>query len=207
MSFYQHNLDCQRHFFPRWLIHSRQNTNPGVSLRSSICWASHIYNFQSIHYTRSQHYYNFWLESWFIRQRGSTMMLDLIDVIRPCNFAASPCAKAEQYVYAAATTGTSGRFFITSDMATARPCWLFTSQKNTHSGDAKYPARLLHTAASFTSRRRRCGYISLESHKLWNVRIPCILIECGTLNGCGNSATWRRIPPCAVSRVEPMSLN
>lgn len=57
------------------------------------------------------------------------MMLDLIDVIRLCNFAASPCAKVEQYVYAAATTGTSGRFFITSDMATARPCWLFTLQK------------------------------------------------------------------------------
>lgn len=47
------------------------------------------------------------------------------------------------------------------------------------------------------------GYISLETHKLWNVRILCILIECGTVNGCGNSAAWRLIPPCAVSQPSP----
>lgn len=63
----------------------------------------------------------------------------------------------------------------------------------------KYLALCLQNVASFIAG----GYISLETHKLWNVRILCILIECGTVNGCGNSATWRLIPPCAVSQPSP----
>lgn len=63
----------------------------------------------------------------------------------------------------------------------------------------KYLARCLHNVASFIAG----GYISLETHKLWNVRILCILIECGTVNGCGNSAAWRLIPLCAVSQPSP----
>lgn len=109
-------------------------------------------------------------------------MPDLIDLIRQRKLAPSLYAKAEQYVCAAATTGTSRRFFITSDKPTA---W----RKNPHSGGAMIPALRLHAASSFTAGGRRQGYTSLESHKLWNVRIPCILIEYGTLNGCGNSAT------------------
>lgn len=109
-------------------------------------------------------------------------MPDLIDMIWQSVSQCPHAQKAEQYVCAAATTGTSGRFFITSD----KPHCL---AENTHSGGAKVPARRLHTAASSTAGGRRQGYTSLESHKLWNVRIPCILIECGTLNGCGNSAT------------------
>lgn len=63
----------------------------------------------------------------------------------------------------------------------------------------KYLALCLKNVASFIAP----GYISLETHKLWNVRILCILIECGTVNGCGNSAAWRLIPRSAVSQPSP----
>lgn len=82
---------------------------------------------------------------------------------------------------------------------------------------AFYPASILHCKNSQISKTiskylALClqnvafiagGYISLETHKLWNVRILCILIECGTVNGCGNSAAWRLIPLCAISQPSP----
>lgn len=84
-------------------------------------------------------------------------------------------------------------FFITSDTP------FFQASLCTAKIHILYLALWLQNVPSFITG----GYISLESHKLWNVRILCILIECGTVNGCGNSATWRPIPLCAVSQPSP----
>lgn len=86
-------------------------------------------------------------------------------------------------------------FYPTLDFALQK----FTKQSLKSQRGSKYLVLCLQNVASFIAR----GYISLETHKLWNVRILCILIECGTVNGCGNSATWRLIPLCAVSQPSP----
>lgn len=96
-------------------------------------------------------------------------------------------------------------YFITSYPPLIQP-WFHAAKKKTAQSirlnltrGCKYLAVCLQYVASFIAQ----GYISLETHKLWNVRILCILIECGTVNGCGNSATWRLIPLCAVSQPSP----
>ncbi len=97
------------------------------------------------------------------------------------------------------STEASARFFITIYAALIFAPQTFTKQPLKSQRGCEYLAVCLQNVAPFIAG----GYISLETHKLWNVRILCILIECGTVNGCGNSATWRLIPQCAVSQPSP----
>lgn len=117
-----------------------------------------------------------------------------------CNLRHPPC-KAARYV--CTTLRITQRFLITSGTTLVQPRFC-TAQfhkalsLNPERG-CKYLALWLQNVASFIAG----AYTSLETHKLWNVRILCILIECRRVNGCGNSATWRLIPPRAVSQPSP----
>lgn len=113
-----------------------------------------------------------------------------------------PLCKAARYVYATLTTEPlQGFLSCQTCLSSSRDFALqkFTKQLLKSQRGRKYLALWLQNVASFIAG----GYISLETHKLWNVRILCILIECGTVNGCGNSATWRLIPLCAISQPSP----
>lgn len=89
-----------------------------------------------------------------------------------------------------------GCFVITTDMLSIKPWFQIFKAL------AKITERLYVSLTVFSPSCSGC-YISPETHKLWNVRNLCILIEHGTVNGCGNSATWRFIPLCAVSQPSP----
>lgn len=153
----------------------------------------------------------FWHATWSIRL-GNMRILPwnwILLIVREdfwtviCGILCAICLRHNNTETAAITQSLCKFFFITS----CTPFYpaLILCCKNSQSNrlnlkeGVKYLALRLQNVASFIAG----GYISLETHKLWNVRILCILIECGTVNGSGNSATWRLIPLCAVSQPSP----